>query len=104
MTYAAEVVKYAASRENFLKDGTMGTTTCGGGSLVRMRLQEMSSIAVTRPALARTELPKPKEEWSVLLSMIGWTMEPTEEPHATIDMANVLFFLKWCETTAMLGT
>lgn len=62
---------------------------CGlSGSLVRINKHDMSSIPEINPALARAALANPIR-LKRLLSIIGWIMEPRDEPEATTVMAKL---------------
>ncbi len=57
------------------------------GRRVRMSEHAMSNIPEIKPAFARAAFANPMRE-KRLLSMIGWMMEPREDPDATMVMAS----------------
>jgi hypothetical protein len=70
---------------------------------VRIEKQAISSKALTKPALARTPLEKPRGLFRRWLSMIGCIMAPSGTPDVTRDIANVRLLEKCWETSAALG-
>lgn len=65
----------------------------GGSSLVRINKHEMRSSPAIMPAFARAAVAKPKEGLlSMLLSMIGCTIAPNDDPDATIVIASARRF------------
>ena len=69
-----------------------------------MSIAASRSMPAISPALARTELPKPRDELRVLLSIMGWTTAPTDEPEATIAIASTRRLWNQCDITATDGT
>jgi hypothetical protein len=84
---------YVLSRANRRKDCQNGRWVWEGGSRGRIRRHAMMRRPLTRLALARTAFPKPRV-LRVLLSMMGWTTAPREEPDATMAMASARRFWK----------
>lgn len=101
--YPRAAKTYALSCENFLIAGSSAMVCPFGGRRVRMRTLPMTSNPATMPALARTEFPKPSDVYSVLLSMMGWMMDPKDEPVATMAMARTRRRWKYWLMMAMEG-
>lgn len=70
-----------------------GINVGGGGSLVRIRAHAMTSIPVSKAALATAAVLNPFV-FRRLLSMIGCMIDPIDDPDATMVIASARRCLK----------
>jgi hypothetical protein len=102
-TYPIDATTRGLSRENFLTTFVISGMSFGGGSLVLMSKHAMIYNPVISPAFALVALANPIFP-RVLLSIIGWTTLPRDDPAATKVMTELRRLLKYCDMSETEGT